>query len=102
MPLDYVLLFVGRLSAYLNLNFVFIFVKVDVGVGPLHKLSLVEFGLVQVLDGGVDPWSTDLKPEHPLMLEAMQGEAEEVRKLYQLGRFRENDLQLLQMLQTIN
>lgn len=50
MPLDYVLLFIGRLSAYLNLNFVFIFVKVDVGVGPLHKLSLVEFGLVQVLD----------------------------------------------------
>ena len=36
------------------------------------------------------------------MLEAMQGEAEEVRKLYKLRRFRENDLQLLQMLQTIH
>ena len=34
------------------------------------------------------------------MLEAMQGEAKKVRELYQLGRFREDDLQVLQVLQT--
>ena len=55
-----------------------------------------------MLDRGVDPRGTDLEVEHPLMLKAMQGEAEKVRKLYQLGRLREYYLQVLQMLQTVH